>query len=334
MDRGACLNCGTVLEDQAMDIEDFNKLKNSVLPTLIEQKDIFATSSPQELKRFKEMLQTQGKFDVVVDGLNVALTRVPMRPGLKGFKPSNLTSAHLLEAVKYFTGYGKRVLVFYREHIKTYPDYKEIKKLCHIHTLDRVTVDDPYFIMAALHSGNDCLVVTSDHLRQHFVKLYQMDPELGRLFDQWQVLHQVQVTGFGRDTRGTFTGPPRLLFPPLHPVQPRKSGSHWHIPVLKESSGNESLEENGHYNGLSARWLCVGGPSRTGVKDRPLKDQLQSKYRQMSKSGPTYYSNATTNIDNHLERDPMKARRSKNLKNPNPKHTNKTLIELKNLFSD
>ena len=28
--------------------------------------------------------------------------------------------------------------------------------------------------------------------------------------------------GFGRDTRGTFTGPPRLLFPPLHPVQPRK----------------------------------------------------------------------------------------------------------------
>ena len=49
--------------------------------------------------------------------------------------------------------------------------------------------------MAALHSGNDCLVVTSDHLRQHFVKLYQMDPELGRLFDQWQVLHQVQVTG-------------------------------------------------------------------------------------------------------------------------------------------
>ena len=52
---------------------------------------------------------------MVVDGLNVALTRVPMRPGLKGFKPSNLTSAHLLEAVKYFTGYGKRVLVFYRQ---------------------------------------------------------------------------------------------------------------------------------------------------------------------------------------------------------------------------
>jgi len=47
MDRGACLNCGTVLEDQAMDIEDFNKLKNSVLPTLIEQKDILPRRVPR-----------------------------------------------------------------------------------------------------------------------------------------------------------------------------------------------------------------------------------------------------------------------------------------------
>ena len=51
-------------------------------------------------------------------------------------------------------------------------------------------------ILAALHSGSGCRVVTNDYLRQHYVSLARGAPGLAKLFLDWQVSHQIRIAVF------------------------------------------------------------------------------------------------------------------------------------------
>lgn len=55
-----------------MTSEEFDKLKKEFLKNVVIGKNVFTKSTPDELKRFKEFVDKMDKFDVVVDGLNVA----------------------------------------------------------------------------------------------------------------------------------------------------------------------------------------------------------------------------------------------------------------------
>lgn len=53
--------------------EDQKALKKSVLQHVVKAEDVYQTSNPKELKKFKSFLKTTD-YSVVVDGLNVALS--------------------------------------------------------------------------------------------------------------------------------------------------------------------------------------------------------------------------------------------------------------------
>lgn len=52
--------------------EEFATLKNAVYDSSIVGKDIFCRTTPKELAKFKEFTANMPRYDVVIDGLNVA----------------------------------------------------------------------------------------------------------------------------------------------------------------------------------------------------------------------------------------------------------------------
>lgn len=55
-----------------MSPEEFENLKEEFFKNVVIGKNVFSKSTPEEVKRFKDFIEKQDKFDVVVDGLNVA----------------------------------------------------------------------------------------------------------------------------------------------------------------------------------------------------------------------------------------------------------------------
>lgn len=55
-----------------MSPEEFDNLRSEVFKSVVIGKNIFCKSTPDEVNQFKSFLEKIDKFDVVVDGLNVA----------------------------------------------------------------------------------------------------------------------------------------------------------------------------------------------------------------------------------------------------------------------
>lgn len=71
--RGECNVCHAKLEPTWVSQEDFDELRSAFLNPVLIGKDIFLKTQPEEMKHFLSFLSRQGPFDVVLDGLNIAL---------------------------------------------------------------------------------------------------------------------------------------------------------------------------------------------------------------------------------------------------------------------
>lgn len=61
-----------MLEKYELSPEEFKDLKKVFFQNVIIGEDVFLKSNPNELESFKTFLKGMDKYDVVVDGLNVA----------------------------------------------------------------------------------------------------------------------------------------------------------------------------------------------------------------------------------------------------------------------
>lgn len=55
-----------------MNTEQFEELKSAILKNVIVGKNVFYKSTPEELRKFENFIKNMKKYDVVIDGLNVA----------------------------------------------------------------------------------------------------------------------------------------------------------------------------------------------------------------------------------------------------------------------
>lgn len=53
-------------------LKDFEKLRDAFLRLAVERDDVFLSTTPEELKRFITFMNEKGRYDMVVDGLNVS----------------------------------------------------------------------------------------------------------------------------------------------------------------------------------------------------------------------------------------------------------------------
>ncbi|XP_063039682.1 mitochondrial ribonuclease P catalytic subunit [Engraulis encrasicolus] len=237
--RGVCRNCSSKLESIELTEEDYAELKNSVMKNVIEGKDVFKKTTPEELKSFKEFVSKQPPFDVVIDGLNVA----NMTAGQRGSQ-----SETLLAVVSEFSQQGLSILVLGRKHmLHPTPSWKrhhmnQIQQKAHCFFTANISEDDPFLLYATLHSGNHCNFVSRDLMRDH--KACMPDGRTRRLFFKWQRGHQIVIGAIVPGKR------PRLQKIQSYDTIIQSDANTWHIPYDEEGVERCTYE-------VPQKWLCL-----------------------------------------------------------------------------
>lgn len=177
-------------------------MRNTFLEKIIIGKDVFLKSTPHELNHFKEFINKMDKFDVILDGLNVAYTAGLQHPKvLSGIVStysvlSKYNIFYLLQVaavVSYFAEQNKKILVLGRLHMSNWPksNWKYVLKHSTVFLTQNLSQDDPYLLYCALNSGKDTIIVTRDLMRGH--KFLLKSPKLKVLFNRWLMQRQYQL---------------------------------------------------------------------------------------------------------------------------------------------
>ncbi|XP_064603516.1 mitochondrial ribonuclease P catalytic subunit-like [Liolophura sinensis] len=234
--RGVCNSCGCQAPAFALSGEQFKELRDKFLERAVIRGDVFLKSTPKELKRFSSFLEDIGSCDVVLDSLNIVLGHCA--------KASSQKKTEVLHsAVDFFWKRGKKVLVLGRKHMSNWPqkEMAAIKQKADIFFAENQSADDPFLLYAALYSGPQTLIVSSDEMRDH---RFLLGPRLGQVFAQWQRGHQVYVDAVNKKTNYVHMRMPRRF----ETVAQQDSGG-WHIPY-------EDQQERFSYHRPNA-WLCL-----------------------------------------------------------------------------
>ncbi|XP_029831182.2 mitochondrial ribonuclease P catalytic subunit isoform X1 [Ixodes scapularis] len=233
---GTCSSCGCLLESSDLTRQEFEELRLAVLASIMKGSDLFLNTTPRELEDFERFLSRAPSFDVVIDGLNVAL---------KGNANSNGDKArNLLLVVKHYTLVEKRkVLVVGRKHMRKWPRnvMDQVWSHCVYYLTNDLSEDDPFLLCAAFSRGPGTVVASRDLMRNHRYKLHE-DSRMGGLFDKWRRTHQ--------EVLDVSWGKLSVLKPARHQISVQGSNAKgWHIPY---DDGSE-LEP---YD-IRTTWLCL-----------------------------------------------------------------------------
>eukprot|EP00058_Branchiostoma_floridae_P025132 XP_002610622.1 hypothetical protein BRAFLDRAFT_65812 [Branchiostoma floridae] len=231
--------CATRLEGTDLTDEEFHLLHDSVLRRVIHGKDIFRSTTPEELKKFLDFIKDRNDYDVVVDGLNVAYAF-----GSKQKKYSRT----LLKVVEHLVQQlGLHVLVLGRKHMKVTTahgawrrsDMDTIESLADLFLTDNVSKDDPYLLSATLSCGPHARFISGDFMRDHKALL---DNFVQRLFLKWLRGHQMKLLSISY-------GAP--IFSDVHTfdIVVQRTQNTWHFPY-DDGEPRQGLEG-------PDKWLCV-----------------------------------------------------------------------------
>ncbi|XP_077477719.1 mitochondrial ribonuclease P catalytic subunit [Stigmatopora argus] len=236
--KGLCKSCGTELESIQLSDEEYQQLRSKVMTDIIQGRDVFNKTTPEELEEFKEFVRTKPPFDVVVDGLNVANIT----------KDRSKQSEMLLAVVSELKLQGLTILVLGRKHMLrpsrfwSRHNMKHIQEKAHCFFTENISEDDPFLLYATLHSGNHCRFVSQDLMRDH--KACLPDEATRRLFFKWQRGHQLLVHGHVAVGRRV-----RFQSIPSFDTIVQTSGGTWHIPY-------DDTEDRSTYE-VPQKWLCL-----------------------------------------------------------------------------
>lgn len=184
--NGNCSTCRKVLSRNSLSDTEFNMLKDEFLNRVLIRSDIYLKTNPAELQRFKSFLETNGPYDCVVDGLNVAYSA--------GVKNSNSRkfATLLAHVVTYLSRTNRRILVLGRKHMNSWPadQMEKITSRADTFYTENLSQDDPYLLYAALYSGANTHFCSRDMMRGH---AFLLGEHLRMIFHKWRQHHQYQL---------------------------------------------------------------------------------------------------------------------------------------------
>lgn len=222
---GKCNNCNNQLSYKPLLSTEFNKLVENIIPKMIVGGDIFRNTTPIELKTFKSFVYNKGPFDIVIDSLNIS--------------SASRYISRLKRVLQYSATNYKNVLVVARQHMVYMT--KLVSKFDNVQVfyLKDNTKDDPFMVYAALKSGINTKLITTDQLRQHNHNL--CDTNLQNIFRRWQYTHQYYYTPNSN----------HLIEPLRYDPYVQKNNGHWHVPYSEDTSSSTLL-----YSPVKD-WLCI-----------------------------------------------------------------------------
>lgn len=224
---GQCSHCQNYLSPITYKT-NFNKLSKTVINDIIIGDDIFQKTSPKELNNFKSFIRKFKPFDIVIDGLNVTLSKTQI----------------LNFIIKRFTIEGKKVLIITRQHQYKSNKWKFNQDNFYVYFLKNNTQDDPFILYATLSSGNNSKFVSIDRMRQHHHKLKKFN--LHKDFIRWQFGHQ--YTWHFDDLIKKHI----LVDPVSYNSFAQVKNGHWHIPYKDSMKALHRPAET---------WVCLRCPN-------------------------------------------------------------------------
>ncbi|XP_047740356.1 mitochondrial ribonuclease P catalytic subunit isoform X2 [Hyalella azteca] len=253
---GRCRSCGNIMDFSPISPDTFTSLRKAFLEKVLKRGDIYVNSSPEEWQHFDRLLTVHAPFTHILDGLNIAYrSSGPAHQRSKMLQQNRRMAANLLSIVEQIISDhpSAKLLIVCRAHMAKWhlPTMSRLHDLAHCHYLTDLSGDDSFILYAALYSGIDCKIITSDQLRNHASRL--QDAELQRVFKLWQQRAQ-QATKFAHPIQ---LQPPRKFTTTSQPC--RSDGLSWHIPY-----NDGSLETS--YD-LPRTWLCARHVSRSKSLD-------------------------------------------------------------------
>ena len=246
-----CSECRELISSPPLGKKDFDNLKDSIISKLIVKDDVYKSSNPKELRKFEALLSENKDYDIVVDGLNVCgmaskWIKDPKKEKVFDYRTTYKSAEFiLLTVLKILQERGLKTLLIHRKHLKKFRCFKQIQELCHYVILDDTSIDDAFFIAAALNSGPNTYILTNDLLRQHNVQL--RDPYLQQIFSHWQMQVQVKFKwlsykvdkskdkypkGYLYNEHDGTVQKPQLFFPDNRVIRATQIKSVWHVPIL------------------------------------------------------------------------------------------------------
>ncbi|KAL7306640.1 hypothetical protein TKK_0001320 [Trichogramma kaykai] len=237
--NGICSACKTQLTQTTLSQDNFKILSDSVMKKLIVGKNVFCTTSPQELKRYMLFIKSMKSYDIVIDGLNVAFAKRKFQN--KG------SIKNIIEVVRYFQKYSpKKVLVVGRAHMNWWSkeEMESLRSVADVFLTKNLSADDPFLLHLTLLSGSNTYFVSRDLMRQHLHLL--RDSKLKRLFKRWQMSRQY-LFNTDTETKNIILHPP-----PEFELNTQEDMNGIHIPFTEL----ESLILPRSYT-VPENWLCV-----------------------------------------------------------------------------
>ncbi|XP_074111812.1 mitochondrial ribonuclease P catalytic subunit [Cotesia typhae] len=223
--NGFCGGCKQTLEPLSLDEKEFKYLSHAVLSNTLVGDDIYNKSTPGELRRFKEFVNSTKPYDVCIDGLNVAYT-------LNRTKKTSNLGKELAAVVAEFIKENKKVFVLGRKHMTKWSpkDMEFVRKNCYIFFAHDLSQDDPFLLYASLTSGMKTHFVSRDLMRQH--KFLIQEEKAQQAFRHWQQCRQIFPIYVGTNFHRTLL----LIRPPKYLPIAQQDSNGWHLPYFDESS--------------------------------------------------------------------------------------------------
>ncbi|XP_050299496.1 mitochondrial ribonuclease P catalytic subunit isoform X3 [Anthonomus grandis grandis] len=188
------------------------------------------------MKKFQEFAAKMTKYDVVLDGLNIAYST-----GLN--KGSQVFSNILCSVISHFANQNKSILMLGRVHMTNWPrnNWNYIKENADIFLTQNISEDDPYLLYCALNSGKDTIIVTRDLMRSHTFLLKERKYKI--MFKKWLDQRQWFLLTCNNQRTPIFRKPPHFT------QVAQKNGEFWHVPYDPKDEG-----KNNKYH---RTWCCV-----------------------------------------------------------------------------
>ncbi|KFB37460.1 AGAP001968-PA-like protein [Anopheles sinensis] len=236
-DNGKCSNCKGSLASIVVTEESFQKLKEKFLEAIFVNKEIFNRTTPDELRRFQNVLKKTTPYDVVIDGLNVAFS--------SGNQKSPTAYAQQVAAVvRHYVRQKKRVLVIGRQHMDKWrsKEMKYIRENSFLFLTEDLSQDDPFLLYAALESGPQTDFFSRDLMRKHS---FMLGDTVSGIFKRWQQEHQYSLLSILPDGRVMIKAPFK------YELYAHKSvDNRWHVPLVECGYRIPKVEKQ-------PEWLCL-----------------------------------------------------------------------------
>jgi len=210
--------------------------QNELLTVLYDQ-------NPKTFKAFDSFMAKNGKYDVVLDGANIAL-----------YNNTDFLAWKVIKAVLAYFKKGKRVLIVL-SHKRRDPELiqfvGENKGKVDIYWAGAGVYDDLVWLYASIQAG--CPLVTNDKMADHIYYVFPTEKGSPPVFKVWMERHQVT---YDFNAKGQFqlreptAYSCRIQCFPKQSENTTEKGQVWVLPIMEEVDGTIS------YRWIMANFVC------------------------------------------------------------------------------